>query len=762
MLSVLQRIVEAVNQAPDLDSALNTIVHKARAALGSDVCSVYLADHEAKRFVLMATEGLRLNDNERVSLQFGEGLISLAAQREEPLNIANANEHPNFKLVESVGEEAFRAMLVAPIIHQRKVLGVIAAQQKQARAFSGEEESFLVTLAAQLATVIAHAEARGLVSGHYSPWLRNLNGLPGAPGVAIGQAFIGRPAATLSSVVPRRTEYPWREIHKFRKAVLQTRMELRALAEQVAEYVAEDTLAIFDVYQSMLDAASLGDAVESKIKDGWMAQTAVKMAVEDFVAKFEDLDDSYLRERAVDIRDLGQRILSFLQDKSGLKQNFPDACILIAEEVTASMLAGVPRQKLQGLVSLQGSANSHAAIMARSMGIPAVFGLSDVPLNYLDEQHLIVDGYSGEIFVNPPEQLVAEYEVLRAEEHELAEMVMEHRDAEARTADGIAVSLQVNAGMNVEHDQERLGHYEGIGLYRTEIPFMMRERFPTESEQLQLYRPVLKSTGGLPVVMRTLDVGGDKPLPYFPIQEDNPFLGWRGIRMTLDHPEIFLVQVRAMLRANVGVDTLHILLPMITTLDEVEEASRLINQAYFEVRNEILQSYSQRNKPAPEVLRPKIGVMIEVPALLYQLDAVAKKVDFFSVGTNDLTQYLLAVDRNNSRVAGLYDNFHPAILHALQFIMQRCAALQTPVSVCGEMAGDPGGALILVAMGYRNLSMSTHNLDKIRWVLRHVDSQTMHVLLQQVLQATHPDQVRRLIRIKLESLGLGGFVRAGK
>lgn len=757
MLTVLQRIVEAVNQAPDLDSALALIVRKARAALGSDVCSVYLADHDAQQFILMATEGLNLDENDRVTLAFGEGLISLAAQREEPLNIANASEHPNFKLIESVGEEAYRAMLVAPIIHQRKVLGVLAAQQRNARAFSAEEEAFVVTLAAQLATVIAHAEARGLVSGHYSPWLRNLTGLPGAPGVAIGEAFIGKPAATLSSVVPRRTEFPWREIHKFRKAVLQTRMELRTLADQVAEHVAEDTLAIFDVYQSLLDASSLGDAVENKIKDGWMAQTAVKMAVEDFVSKFEDLDDSYLRERAVDVRDLGQRILSFLQDKNGNKPNFPDSCILIAEEVTASMLAGVPRNKLQGLVSLQGSANSHAAIMARSMGIPAVFGVSQVPLGYLADQHLIVDGYSGEIFVNPPQQLMHEYEILRSEEFELAEMVADHREDEACTLDGIAVSLQINAGMNVEHDQQRLGHYEGIGLYRTEIPFMMRERFPTEAEQYDLYRPVLESTGQLPVVMRTLDVGGDKPLPYFPIHEDNPFLGWRGIRMTLDHPEIFLVQVRAMLRANIGLDNLQILLPMITTLDEVDESIRLINQAYFEVRNELLQS-----QPGAVVNRPKIGVMIEVPALLYQLEAVAKKVDFFSVGTNDLTQYLLAVDRNNSRVAGLYDSFHPAMLHALQFIVDRCRELNKPVSICGEMAGDPGGALILVAMGYRSLSMSTHNLDKTRWILRHLDSEIMQTLLSKVMQCTHPDQVRRIVRLKLEALGLGGFVRAGK
>ncbi|WP_194757006.1 phosphoenolpyruvate--protein phosphotransferase [Aliidiomarina indica] len=757
MLTTLQRIVEVVNQAPDLDTALEAIVQRVRAALGSDVCSVYLADHDAREFVLMATEGLRLEPNQRVSLEFGEGLISLAAQREEPLNIANAAEHPNFKLVESVGEEAYSAMLVAPIIHQRKVLGVLAVQQKQARAFSGEEEAFVVTLAAQLAAVIAHAEAKGLVSGHYSPWLRNLSGLAGAPGVAIGEAFIGRPAAKLSSVVPRRTEYPWREIHKFRKAVLQTRMELRDLAKQVAAYVAEDTLAIFDVYQGMLDAASLGDAVEKKIKDGWMAQTAVKMVVEDFVAQFEDLDDSYLQERAVDVRDLGQRILSHLQERNGQAQSFPNACILVAEEVTASMLAAIPRDNLQGLISLHGSANSHAAIMARSMGIPAVFGLTDVPLTYLSEKHLIVDGYSGDVFINPPTQLLEEYEVLRREELELAEKVAEDRDQPAETEDGMQVSLQVNAGLNVDHGHERWGHYEGIGLYRTEIPFMMRERFPTEQEQHELYRQTLQTHRHVPVVMRTLDIGGDKPLSYFPIKEENPFLGWRGIRMTLDHPEIFLVQVRAMLRANIGLDNLQILLPMVTTLDEVDEASRLINQAYFEVRNELAQEDREQ-----KIQRPKVGVMVEVPALLYQLEAVGRKVDFFSVGTNDLTQYLLAVDRNNSRVAGLYDTYNPALLHALQHVATRCAELQKPVSVCGEMAGDPGGALLLVAMGYRTLSMSTHNLDKIRWILRHVDSKVLQVLLTQALSCSHPDQVRRLVTMKLEALGLGGFVRAGK
>jgi phosphotransferase system enzyme I (PtsP) len=757
MLAKLHRIVEAVNQAPEFESALNTMVTRVKAALETDVCSIYIADHQAGEFILTATDGLQVQPGERITLAFGEGLISLAAQREEPLNIADASAHPSYKLVESVQEEAFRAMLVAPIIHQRKVLGVLAVQQSEARAFNADEEAFVVTLAAQLASVIAHAEAKGLLSGHAAPWLRSLRAIPGSPGVAIGKAFIGHPAARLSAVVPRKTEKTWRHIRLFRKAVMQTRRELKDLATQVAGYVAEDTLAIFDVYQGLLDAASLGDAVESKIQDGWMAQTAVKLTVEDFVSQFEDLDDSYLRERAVDVRDLGQRILSHLQKRSQRDIQVPDDCILVAEEVTASMLAEVPRDKLRGIVSLRGSANSHAAIMARSMGVPAVLGIEDVPLQYLDEQFLIVDGYSGELFVNPFEQVLEEYQQLLQEEQELAETVAMHRDLPAETTDGEAISLQINAGLNIEHGVEQNGMFDGIGLYRTEIPFMMQDRFPTETEQRDLYHQVLANFGDLPVVMRTLDVGGDKPLPYFPLHEDNPFLGWRGIRLTLDHPEIFLVQARAMMSANIGRGNLKILLPMISSLEEVDEAARLLNQAYFEVRNELVQTH-----PGEELARPELGVMIEVPSILYQLDTIAPRVDFFSVGTNDLTQYLLAVDRNNPRVASLYDPYHPAVLRALMHIIKSCKKLDKPVSVCGEFAGEPGGALLLAAMGYRQLSMSHQNLDKVKWIIRNVHSSTLQVLLAQALQARHPSQVRRVVNDKLESLGLGGFVRAGK
>ena len=283
---------------------------------------------------------------------------------------------------------------------------------------------------------------------------------------------------------------------------------------------------------------------------------------------------------------------------------------------------------------------------------------------------------------------------------------------------------------------------------------MLRERFPSEQEQVDLYRQMLEACPDKVITMRTLDVGGDKPLPYFPIVEENPFLGWRGIRLTLDHPEIFLVQIRAMLRANIGLGNLQIMLPMITSVSEVDESKRLIRQAFHEVSEEIVD----QNKT---LLMPKLGVMLEVPAVIYQIQQLADKVDFFSVGSNDLTQYLLAVDRNNPRVAGLYDSYHPAVLCALKSIAEQCKKFNVPVAVCGEMAGEPGGAILLMAMGYNKLSMNSHNLLKVKWVIRSVSLNHAQSLLTKILCLDSPQRVKEEINTYLESIGLGGLVRAG-
>ena len=761
MLKILQSIIQEVNQIPVLEDALSCLASRLIDALKVDSCSIYLADYAKQHFLLMATDGLAKSAVGEVSIGFSEGLVGLIGQREEPLNISNAAAHPSFKHYPEVHEDNYHAFLGAPIIHQRKVLGVLTLQQKQKRRFSEEEEAFLVTLAMQLASEIVTAEARGLLNVSEDPSIyprqQSLHGVPGSSGLACGVGFVLNMSVDLRSHIPKRSKQTALQIQRYRDGVKQTQKDVALLSERVKGEVPEDVQEIFQLYHHLLDANSLGRDVEEKIKVGWDAPTALKLVVEHYIIQFQNMSDPYMRERGADVEDMGNRVLANIlgPNVSKLQQRqAPDNSILVAEDVTATMLAEFPKDKLIGIISMGGSHNSHGAIMARGMGLPAVMGLTDVPLALLNEKEILLDGYTGDIIVSPNSIIRREFVQLIQEDELLNERIESQDDLPAVTLDQCSISLLVNAGLSIESENNQNPYSDGVGLYRTEVPFMMRQTFPTEHEQVLLYSGLLAAEPHKPFTMRTLDVGGDKPLPYFPISEENPFLGWRGIRMTLDHPEIFLVQIRAMLRASVGLDNLQIMLPMITSVSEVYEAKRLIRQAFYEVAEEAQEQ--------DEILtEPKIGVMLEVPAVIYQLPQLAKIVDFFSVGSNDLTQYLLAVDRNNARVAGLYDAYHPAVLAALYTIIQQADNLHVPITVCGELAGEPGGAVLLIAMGYRKLSMHNRNLLKVKWIVRSVHLQKAQQLLAEVLVLHDPQDVRQKVNVYLESIGLGGLVRAG-
>jgi phosphotransferase system enzyme I (PtsP) len=471
------------------------------------------------------------------------------------------------------------------------------------------------------------------------------------------------------------------------------------------------------------------------------------------IRAFNEMEDLYLRERAEDVRDLSRRVLQQLQQKQkqGKGDSYPRNTVLVGEEITASMLAEVPPARLAGVVAVRGSSTSHTAILARALGIPAVLGVDDLPVARINEMDVIVDGYSGRVYVNAPSGVKREYKRLKKEEQELSNELQELRGLESLTEDGIHIPLYANTGLVSDIRPSIESGAEGIGLYRTEFPFMIRERFPGEEEQRQVYRQVLEAFAPRPVTMRTLDVGGDKALPYFPIKEDNPFLGWRGIRITLDHPEIFLAQIRAMLKASVGLNNLQLLLPMISTLSEVDEALSLIRRAYHELLEE-----------GEAVVLPKVGAMVEVPSVIYQIEPLARRVDFLSIGSNDLTQYLLAVDRNNARVAGLYDSLHPAVVHAVRLVVEGARKHRVPVSVCGEMAGDPAAALLLLGLGINSLSMSASSLLRIKWVIRSFSRRRARTLAKKVLEMEDPQSIRGALQRALEKEGLGGLVRAGK
>jgi len=755
MLEVLHRISREVNAAPGLRQALSIIVKRVADAMRVDVCSVYLADPETDRLVLMDTRGLNPDAVGRVRLRPSEGLVGMVAERGEPINLDNAYDHPRFRYFPETGEELFHSFLGVPIVHYRKLLGVLVVQQMAERRFDEDDVAFLVTLGAQLAGAIAHAEASGgldsLHNGDPAGKGHMLQGLPAAPGVAMGTAVVHAAQADLESVPDREPDDIDAEKSRFMAAVRAVREELRRLSGELEGTLSSDEHMLFDVYLRMLDDDSLVGETMRAIESGNWAPGGLRQTIGQHVQVFEDMEDPYLRERASDIRDLGSRILARLREDSGKARPLPDRVILVGKEVSATQLAEVPQENLAGVVSATGTRNSHVAILARALSVPAVMGVSDLRAGRMDGKPVIVDGYSGRFYVQPSEAVREEYERLARDEAEFADSLESLKDQPAETPDGFGIKLLANTGLISDINLSLASGCDGIGLHRTEFPFIVRDRFPGEEEQAMLYRRVLEYFRPRPVVLRTLDIGGDKSLPYFPVQEENPFLGWRGIRLTLDHPEIFLTQLRAMLRANIGNGNLRVMFPMISRLHEVDEAKALLARAVEELREEGM-----------EVEMPPIGVMVEVPAAVVMADKLAQRVAFLSVGTNDLTQYLLAVDRNNARVASLYDELHPAVLQAIAEVVEAGRKHDCPVSVCGGMAGDPAGAILLLALGVNSLSMSVASLLRIKWVVRSMSREKATELLTLALEMESPDDVRAMLKRALDEQGLGGLIRAGK
>lgn len=750
MIHRLQRIVQEVNRAPDIDAALVLITESLTRDLTTDACTIFLArEDDPEVMLLQACNGLNPDIIGRVERRLGEGLIGTIAARAEALNLVDAPGHKKFLLVPDSGEVDYPIFLGVPIIAHRDVLGVIAVQRAE-NAFNEDEEAYLTTLAAQLATSIERAESQGRFSTPQTTHM--VKGVAGAPGMAIGQAIVLNRGVNLESVPDKKTDDIDGELTSFREAVRKVCDELLGQAEKMRESLPEEECALFLAYAQMLSGGSLIDDTEKSINQGNWAPSSWRDTVEQHAYVFSQMEDRYLAERANDIRDLGLRVLRKLMLEQSLYLDFPDRTILVGDDVTATDLADVPADCLCGIISAHGSSASHVAILAHALGIPAVMGVPNLPVKQLDGVPLVLDGYNGSAFINPDQKLLAEYGQYLAEEQAIEQDLLELKDAPAITSDRRPVTLMVNSGLMSDYTPSLRSGAEGVGLYRTEIPFQIRDRFPSEEEQYLIYRSVLETFKGLPVVLRTLDVGGDKPLSYFPINEANPFLGWRGVRITLDHPEIFVTQVRAMLRANQDVNNLEILLPMISGKAELVDSLFLINR----VRDEIQEESGET------VWLPKIGAMIEVPSAVYQIEDICTMVDFVSIGTNDLTQYLLAVDRNNENVAELFSSLHPAVLKAMQQIVIGAARSGTPVSVCGELAGDPLGVMALLGMGIDNLSMSVGSLLRAKKVIVSFSYAELTDLLQQALSLSDSFMIRELYASKLDERGLGGLIRAGK
>ena len=744
---MLRTISQEVNAAKDLPAALAIIVKQVRVAMNSHVCSVYLYEADSDRYVLMATEGLNQRSVGKVSMASKEGLVGLVGSRAETVTLEDAASHPRYLYFPETGEERYASFLGTPIIHHRQVMGVLVVQQKERRQFDEGDEAFLVTMSAQLSGVIAHAEATGSIRGlgKQGKGIQEARfiGVPGAPGAALGTAVVVLPIADLDVVPDKPITDIAQQLELFALALESVRADIRSLSARLSNQLRPQERALFDVYLMMLEHTALAGDVIQVIRTGQWAQGALRQVVSEHVQRFEHMDDDYLRERASDVKDLGRRLLSYLQQAQQQTLVYPDNTILVSEELSPAMLGEVPPEKLVGLISVLGSRNSHVAILARAMGIPTVVAAVDLPYTRLDGIELILDGYHGDVFTNPSILLRKQYAEVVEEERLINRDLDSLRSLPCVTLDGHHLPLWVNTGLLADVKRAQQHGAEGVGLYRSEVAFMGTSRFPSENEQVQMYREQLQAFHPLPVTMRTLDVGGDKPLSYFPIKESNPYLGWRGIRITLDHPEIFLVQVRAMIKASAGLNNLHILLPMVSGVHELDDAQYLIHRAWGELIDEGI-----------DVQMPQIGVMIEVPSAVYQARELARMADFLSVGSNDLTQYLLAVDRNNARVAALYDYLHPAVLMALQDVVNAAHAEDKPVSICGEMAGDPVAAVLLLAMGFDSLSMNSTHLPKVKWLLRKMTLKHAQALLREISSMDSPELIHSTLNLALGNLGL--------
>jgi phosphotransferase system enzyme I (PtsP) len=745
VLEHLRSITSELNQAASLDAALATVVRKVKEAMAVDVCSVYLLDASGARCILMATDGLDPKAVGRIQFKQREGLVGLVLESGRSLQVTNAQRHPRFRFFPEFGEAAYPTFLGVPLVHFRRVLGVLAVRQSNERGFSSEEEAFLMAVGAELAG-LGH-DVTGGVAGVSSTGVRSmpavLTGIRAAPGIGIGIGVLAAAAAEIDDVPDCGADDLESEEAAFRDAVAAVRAELRSSGERMGARAPTEAHAMFQLYAALLDDREMFADTLERIRGGTSAPVALRASIAEQARVFEAMSDPYLQARAEDIRGLGRRVLLRLQKRDTRPRQYPARCVLVGEEISIAPIADVPLEQLKGLLCTRGSPYSHVAILARTLRIPAVMNIGDVPIAQLDGRELLIDGHQGRVFIEPAPAVRAEFEGLLRQQEQRAAGLAALASLRAETRDGARVSLLANAGLQSDLPFALEVGAEGIGLYRTEFTFMVSDGFPGEDDQAHIYGDVLATFVPRPVTMRTLDIGGDKVLPYFSMSEDNPLLGWRGIRVTLDNPGIFLTQLRAMIRANAGHGNLRLLLPMISTCEEADAALQLIERACSEL--------SQGGQP---ITRPPVGVMIEVPSAIYQIPVLARRVDFFSIGSNDLTQYLLAVDRNNARIARCYDSLHPAVLRAVDQAVNQARESSKPMSVCGEMAGDPASAILLLGMGVETLSMAASSLPRVKQTLRALSRRYAAELLRTCLDAENAAEVRRTVDDALARAGL--------
>jgi phosphotransferase system enzyme I (PtsP) len=680
--------------------------------LVAEVCSVYVLREDGS-LELYATEGLNREAVHLTTMRAGEGLVGLIAREAEPLALSDAQNHPAFSYRPETGEEVYRSFLGVPILRGGAVMGVLVIQNRASRVYSDEEIESLQTTAMIMAEMIAAGGLKSLARPGASIGLdRPIHGVGVslADGVGLGHAVLHEPRVAITNLI---AENPAAEVQRLEAAIAEMRASIDELLERGDVAHIGEHREVLETFRMFAHDQGWLRRMREVVLTGLTAEAAVERVQSDTRAKMLRQTDPYLRERLHDLDDLANRLLRTLVGKANgvAREEMPENAILIARSMGPAALLDYDRARLRGLVLEEGGPTSHIAIVARALGIPAVGEIVNATALIQSGDAVIVDGQAGEVQIRPQPDVENAYKDKARLRARKQEQYRKLKSQPAVTRDGVPIVLQINAGLLVDMPNLEATAAAGIGLFRTELQFMVAEHMPTTSEQQALYTAVLDQAQGRPVTFRTLDIGGDKVLPYMErVEEENPALGWRAIRIGLDKPRLLRAQIRALLRAGAGRD-LKIMLPMIATVDEFLRARTIVDRE---------QAMLAKQGHVPP-LSLQLGVMVEVPSLLFELPEIVREADFLSIGTNDLMQFLFAADRENKRVADRFDPLGVGALRALRGIVDAATEANCPVTVCGEMGGKPLETLALIGLGYRAFSMSAASIGPVKAMLRALD-----------------------------------------
>jgi len=721
---LLRRLRELMAEPLEPQDRLDQIVRYIAQNMVAEVCSFYVLRADGV-LELYATEGLNKGAVHQSQLKMGQGLVGTIASSAQPLNLSDAQSHPAFRYLPETGEEIYHSFLGVPVLRTGRSLGVLVVQNKAMRNYREEEVEALETTAMVLAEMIATGELKKIAQPGMELDLSrpvSMDGDSYGEGIGLGYVVLHEPRIVVTNLLNEDSE---QELARLAESLGSLRISIDDMLQRREVSQEGEHREVLETYRMFAHDRGWVRKLEEAIRNGLTAEAAVEKVQSDTKARMMRLTDPYLRERMHDFDDLTNRLLRQLTGYGAhaSAEGFPADAIVVARAMGAAELLDYPRQNLRGLVLEDGAVTSHVVIVARAMGIPVVGQAAGIVALAENGDAIIIDGDAGKVHLRPVMDLQKAYEEkvkLRAKRQEQFRAL---RDVESATRDGVRISLQMNAGLLVDLPQISESGAEGIGLFRTELQFMIASNMPKMDEQEAFYRSVLKQSGGRPVTFRTLDIGGDKVVPYFrAAEEENPALGWRAIRLSLDRPGLLRTQLRALLRAAAGAE-LKMMIPMVTEVDELRQVRELLQKE--------VQHLSKFGHPLPKKLQ--FGAMIEVPALLWQLDELMAEVDFVSVGSNDLFQFSMAVDRGNARVSDRFDNLGRPFLRILRDIVRAGERNKTPVTLCGEMASKPLSAMALIGIGFRSVSMSPTSIGPVKAMLLGLDAGQLSEMLNDAL-----------------------------